>query len=66
MPIEETTKCRFRGEEMAIADARMQLTADELAEVEVTQPDGTVIRPFRFNEPNPEVRRDPRTGILKF
>lgn len=63
--MDETTKCRFRGEEMTIADARMQLTKKELEEIEVTQPDGSVIRPFRFDEPDPKVGHDER-GILSF
>ncbi len=50
---------------MTIADALMQLAKDELPKLEVTRPDGTVIRPFRFDEFNPEVGRDSR-GILSF
>ena len=61
----EPTKCRFRGEEMTIVDARMELTREELDEVEVTLEDGSVIRPFRFCEIDPEVRRD-EDGILSF
>jgi hypothetical protein len=40
-------KGRYRGEEIDIADARMMLSNDELAELEVTLDDGTVARPFR-------------------
>lgn len=57
------SKCRFRGEELDLADARMELSKDELAEVEVQLSDGSWIRPFRFNEPDPEVGRD-EYGIL--
>jgi hypothetical protein len=50
---------------MTIVDARMELTREELDEVEVTLEDGSVIRPFRFCEIDPEVRRD-EDGILSF
>jgi hypothetical protein len=59
MPGMEPSKpgmCRFRGEEMALADAQMMLTKEELDEVEVTQADGSVVRPFRFCEVDPEIR----------
>ena len=51
----DTTMCRFRGKEMSIDDARATLTKSELEEVEVTQQDGSVIRPFRFGEVDPVV-----------
>ena len=57
--------CRFRGTEMHLADARMQLTSDELAEVEVTLEDGKVVRPFRFNEVDPEIKSNEH-GVLSF
>jgi hypothetical protein len=61
----DPTKGRFRGQEFDLADLRMMLTKDELAEVEVTLEDGSIIRPFRFCEPNPEIRRD-KDGKLSF
>jgi hypothetical protein len=57
--------CRFRGELLHLADALMQLSRDELFELEVELEDGSIIRPARFNEPNPEIRRD-ADGILAF
>ena len=65
MEPEEPTKCRFKGEEMDIADARMMLTKDELEQVEVTLADGSVVRPFRFCEIDPVVTVDEH-GILRF
>jgi hypothetical protein len=61
--MELPAKCRFRGEEMDIADARMMLSKEELEEVEVTLEDGSVVRPFRFCEPEPWVGSD-KDGIL--
>jgi hypothetical protein len=52
----EPTKCRYRCEEMDIADALMMLTKEELEQVEVTLDDGSVVRPFRFCELSPDVR----------
>jgi hypothetical protein len=52
----EPTKGRFRGEEIDLADARMMLTKAELAEVEVTLENGTVVRAFR--DLDPEFRHD--------
>lgn len=63
MENEKPQMVRFRGREMAIEDAKMELTKVELEEVEMTLPDGRVIRPFRFNEQNPEIGRDEH-GIL--
>jgi hypothetical protein len=61
----EPTKGRFRGKEMSVIDARMELTKAELDEFEVTLEDGSVVRPFRFCEIDPEVRSD-ENGILSF
>jgi len=61
----EPTKCRYKGEEMHIIDARMMLTKEQLSEVEVTVSDGSVIRPFRFCEIDPEFTTD-ENGELGF
>lgn len=61
----EPTKGRFRGEEVDLADAPMMLTKAELEQVEVTREDGTVVRPWRFNEVDPKVGSDD-DGILSF
>jgi hypothetical protein len=63
MEPDEPTRCRFRGKEMDIADARMILSKDELPEVEVTMADGSVVRPFRFCEVDPEVTVDEHGGL---
>jgi hypothetical protein len=63
MEPEEPTKCRFRGEEMDIADARMELNDDELREIEVTLSDGTVTRPYRDHKPTITVDKD---GVPRF
>ncbi len=60
----EPTKCRFRGEEMDIADARMMLSKEDLEQVEVTLEDGSVVRPFRFCEVNPEITSKDGETIL--
>lgn len=52
------TKCRFRGKEMDLADARMELSTIELSEVEVTLEDGTVVRPFRESDPKFSTNKD--------
>ena len=54
--MELPTKCRFRGEEMDLADARMMLTPEELREVEVTLPDGSVTNPFRESDPTVTIK----------
>ncbi len=48
---------------MDIADALMSLTNDELIEVEVTQEDGTLTRPYRENIP---VFRTNKDGMPSF
>jgi hypothetical protein len=58
-------KCRFRGEEMFLADALMELSKEELTEVEVTLEDGSVVRPFRFCEIDPQFTDD-EDGELGF
>lgn len=50
---------------MHIIDARMMLTKEQLSEVEVTVSDGSVIRPFRFCEIDPEFTTD-ENGELGF
>jgi hypothetical protein len=61
----EPTKCRYKGEEMDIVDARMMLTKEQLSEVEITLDDGSVVRPFRFSEIDPEFTTD-ENGMLVF
>lgn len=56
-------KCRFRGVEMDLVDARMELSTIELSEVEVTLEDGTVARPFRESDLKFSTDED---GILSF
>ena len=50
-PYDENTVCRWRGEMIHLADARMQLTADELADLEVPFPDGTWRKVFQESNP---------------
>ncbi len=52
----KTEKCTFRGEVMYLADALMQLSKDELPEIEVTLEDGSVIRPYRFCKVEPDIQ----------
>jgi hypothetical protein len=56
-------KVRFRGEEMAVADAKMELTREELAEVEATREDGTVYNPFRDYDPEMSTDENGQPGI---
>jgi len=63
--MDDRTKCRYKGEEMDLGDARMMLTKAELEEVEVVMADGSVVRPYRFCEIDP-VFSSGKNGILSF
>jgi hypothetical protein len=54
---------RYQGEWRWLGDLLMEIPKSEWCNIEIEQPDGSLVRPWRFNDPDPHIGTD-EDGIL--